>query len=58
MARTKIGRSKRRAGVDGSFRAFVRNKWNGIEPIQNFFDRENKLFARLNHKFKTLGKQA
>ena len=54
MARKgKPGRQKRKAiAKNGAFSLFVRNKWDGKEPYEEFQKREFKLWNNLPSQFK------
>ncbi len=49
----KAGREKRKQkNKNGAFSAFVKNKWNGKEPVEDFWRREFRLWNNLPSVFK------
>ncbi len=55
MARKgKVGRTKRKNGQkSGSWSVFVKNKWDGKEPVEEFWKREFKAWNNLPSQFKS-----
>lgn len=48
----KLSRRKRKLQKHPAFSAFVKNKWNGVEPFEEFQKREFKLWNNLPAQFK------
>jgi hypothetical protein len=48
----KLSRRKRKLNRNPHFSSFVKNKWNGKEPIEEFYRREFKLWNNLPSSFK------
>lgn len=48
MPANKLGRKARRTKMDVATSAFVRNKWNGKEPLEDFNAREQKLYNNIS----------
>lgn len=52
MKESKKARNRRKGKKDPTYSKFIRNKWDGNEPFQEFVTREAKLWNNLSSKFK------
>jgi hypothetical protein len=48
----KLSRGKRKKNKNGAFSQFVKNKWDGKEPVIEFWKREFKLWNNLPSQLK------
>jgi hypothetical protein len=54
MAKGKLSRKSRKLRRNGAFSAYVTNKWDGIEPYEEFMKREFKVWNNLPSSFKRI----
>lgn len=50
----KLTRKSRKLKKSAAFSAFVKNKWNGKEPYEEFLKREFKVWNNLPSSFKRI----